>query len=511
MTSVAAVDLGAESGRILTAEFTGERLRVAEQHRFSTPVRTDERGTLRWGLEDLLAQVDEGLAALGENSTISSVGVDSWGLDFGLLDENGELLGDPVSYRDARTRGVLAEASRRVGRERLHTDTGCQLLEVNSVYQLLALRLAGDTTLDRARQLLMIPDLVHRALSGISACEYTDATTTGFYDVRRGDWATQLLSDLGLPHEFLPEVVAPGATDGELLSSRAAAPGLAHTLVVRPASHDTASAVVAVPFSDPHAAYISSGTWSLVGLEVSDPVVTDASLAANLTNEGGYGGRVRLLRNVMGLWLLQECRRQWGREGRDLTYGRIVAEAEAAEPWRSIIDPDTPEFVLRGDMPAMIREYCLRTGQPQPDTVGRVARCVLEGLALRYRATFEDLAAVTGAGVPAVHVVGGGSRNTMLCRLTADVSGIEVLAGPAEATALGNALVQLIALGELRDLDEARALARSGTDLVRYTPHPDPASGDAYERFRHLAGIGTPAFDVSIKPGTIPTRKGASA
>jgi rhamnulokinase len=264
---------------------------------------------------------------------------------------------------------------------------------------------------------------------------------------------------------------------------------------VRPASHDTASAVVAVPFADPHAAYISSGTWSLVGVEVPSPVVTRASLEANLTNEGGYAGRIRLLRNVMGLWLLQECRRQWAREGTELSYERIVAEAEAAEPWRSIVDPDAPQLVAPGDMPARLRELCRRAGQPVPDSVGRVARCVLDSLALRYRATFEQLGRVTGRAVPLVHIVGGGSRNALLCQLTADVSGIEVITGPVEATALGNALVQLIALGELRDLDEARAAVRASTAVARYTPRPDPAADDAYERFLRLGANTTQKDD----------------
>jgi rhamnulokinase len=357
----------------------------------------------------------------------------------------------------------------------------------------------------------MVPDLLHRAMSGVAACEYTDATTTGFYDVRGQRWAVELLDDLGIPHQFLGEVVAPGTVDGELRWSLAATAGLEGTLVVRPPSHDTASAVVAVPFTDPRAAYISSGTWSLVGVETPEPVVTEASLAANLTNEGGYAGRIRLLRNVMGLWMLQECRRQWGRDGSDLTYERIVAEAEAAEPWRSIVDPDVPEFITPGDMPARLRDFCRRTGQPEPDTVGRVARCIFESLALRYGATFEDLARVTGAGVPVVHVVGGGSRNGLLCQLTADVAGIEVLAGPVEATALGNALVQLIALGELRDLDEARALVRAGAELVRYPPRPAAAADDAYGRFRQLEAAQALVSEPSVHPSGIPTAEEAPA
>jgi rhamnulokinase len=511
MTTVAAVDLGAESGRVLSVALAVDGLRLREWHRFSTPVYRDKAGTLRWGLGELQRHIAKGLTALGEQATVGSTGADTWGIDFGLLDQEGRLLGDPVSHRDGRTKGMLDEAERRVGRLRLYEETGSQLLEVNSIFQLLAMHLAGDPTLGRARLLLMVPDLLHHAMSGVAVCEYTDTTTTGFYDVRRRTWAVELLGDLGIPHHFLGEVVEPGTVDGELHPSFATAPGLQGTLVIRPPSHDTASAVVAVPFTDPRAAYISSGTWSLVGMEMPEPVVTEASLAANLTNEGGYAGRIRLLRNVMGLWVLQECRRQWQREGSDLTYERIVAEAEAAEPWRSIVDPDVPEFLTPGDMPARLRDFCRRTGQPEPDTVGRVGRCIFESLALRYRATFEDLARVTGTDIPVVHVVGGGSRNALLCQLTADVAGIEVLAGPVEATALGNALVQLIALGQVRDLDEARALVRSSTKVVRYPPRPDPAADHAYERFRRLGPVPAPTAEPPIQSGGIPTAKEASA
>ena len=488
MTTVAAVDLGAESGRVLSVELADGGLRLSEWHRFPTPVQRDRSGTLRWGLGQLQRHIAEGLAALGEHTTVASVGVDTWGIDFGLLDEDGKLLGDPVSHRDGRTAGMLTEADRRVGRQRLYQETGSQLLEVNSIYQLLAMRLAGDPALARARLLLMVPDLLHLAMSGAAVCEYTDATTTGFYDVQRQAWAVELLDDLGIPHYFLGEVVAPGTVDGELLGSFAAAPGLGGTLVVRPASHDTASAVVAVPFGDPRAAYISSGTWSLVGIETPGPVVTEASLQANLTNEGGYAGRIRLLRNVMGLWILQECRRQWARDGSDLDYERIVVEAETAERWRSIVDPDAPEFITPGDMPARLRDFCRRTGQPEPDTVGRVARCVFESLALRYRATFEDLARVAGVAVPVVHVVGGGSRNTLLNQAVADVTGLPVVAGPVEATALGNVLVQLIALGDLADLAQAREVVRAsfGPEIQRFDPSASDRLAGRYDRYREL-------------------------
>jgi rhamnulokinase len=469
--TVVAADLGAESGRVVLGRFDGERVTLSEVHRFPNGA-TQVDGRLRWDLTRLWDEVRSGLAKAG---TADSVGVDTWGLDFGLLDGDGEPIADPVSHRDPRTKGVLRDVTRTLGGRRLYAATGTQLLEVNSVYQLYAAHRAGE--LDGARLMLMLPDLFHRLLSGSSVAEYTAVSTTGAYDMARRAWATDLLEDLGIPTGLLPEVVDAGTDLGPLRPGLLGGPAR----VIAPASHDTASAVVSVPFTHPDAAYISSGTWSLVGVETDGPVITDAARRTNLTNEGGAYGTIRLLRNCAGLWLLQECRRHWGNAH---TYDELAGLAARAPGGVSVVNPDHTDFVQPGDMPARIRAYCARTGQPVPETVAATVRCVLDSLALGYRATFDDLAVVTGRTVPAVHIVGGGARNDLLNHLTADVSGVPVVTGPVEATALGNVLVQLVTLGELSGLDEAREVVRRGAATRTLEPSGDGRWADLYGRYR---------------------------
>jgi rhamnulokinase len=487
--AVVAVDLGAESGRVVLGRFDGDRVGLEEVHRFPTPPRPHD-GHLRWDLRDLWSQVRAGLAAAGAAAgTVDAVGVDAWGVDYGLLGRDGELLGDPVSYRDPRTTGMVAEAVGRVGRERLYAATGIQILEINTIFQLMAEARTG--TLRRAERLLLIPDLFHRLLSGATVAEYTVASTTGAYDMAAGGWATELLGELGLPTHLLPEVVDAGT---DLGPARPELPGLGSARVIAPASHDTASAVVGVPFADPGAAYVSSGTWSLVGVETTEPVVSQAAMAANLTNEGGAFGTIRLLRNSSGLWLLQESRRQWAREGREYGYQELVRLAATAPAGVSMVNTDQTDFVAPGDMPGRIRAYCARTGQPVPADDGAVVRCILDSLALGYRLAIDDLRAVTGRPVPAVHVVGGGSRNQLLNQSVADVTGLPVVAGPIEATALGNLLVQLIALGEVKDLAQARAVveASAGPEIRRVEPSGADRLAERYGRYRELVAADRP-------------------
>ena len=476
---LAAVDLGAESGRVVLGRFDGARLTTEEVHRFPNGARPVD-GALRWPVARLWEGVRTGLAAAASRvPRLDSVGVDAWGLDYALLDADGALLGEPVSHRDPRTRGALDRARRLVGARRLYEATGTQLLEMNTVYQLLAERRqpAGRARQDVAATLLMVPDLFHYLLSGTAVVEHTAASTTGAYDVGRSAWAGGLLSDLGLPTGPLPEVVAPGTDLGPLRGC--APPGLpapprlsalARTRVITPAGHDTASAVVGTPLADPAAGYVSSGTWSLVGVETTAPVTGPAARAANLSNEGGPQGTVRLLRNVMGLWILQECRRQWAREGREFGYGELVAMAGRAAPARCLVDPDDPVFAGPGDMPARVRDWLRERGAPAPPDVPSLTRCVLESLAHRYRQVFDDLAAATGRPVPLVHVVGGGARNRLLNGLTADAAGVPVHAGPVEATCTGNLLVQLGALGELSGLAQMREVAARGADVAVHRP-----------------------------------------
>ena len=481
--AVVAVDLGAESGRVVLGRFDGSRVALEGVARFPTRSRPHQ-GRLRWDLDGLWSRVRAGLGAAGAAAgTVDAVGVDAWGVDYGLLGRDGALLGDPVSYRDPRTRGMAEEAIGRLGRERLYLATGIQLLEINTVFQLIADARTGS--LRRAARLLLLPDLFHHLLSGSTVAEYTVASTTGAYDMAGGRWAVDLLGELDVPTHVLPEVVDAGTDLGPV---KLELPGLAAAKVVAPASHDTASAVVGVPFTDPDAAYVSSGTWSLVGVELTGPVINEAAMAANLTNEGGAFGTIRLLRNSSGLWLLQESRRQWAQEGREYGYDELVRLAGTAPGGVSIINADHPEFVAPGDMPARIRAYCARTGQPVPTDDGALTRCVLDSLALGYRLAVEDLAAVTGRPVTAVHIVGGGARNQLLNQTVADVTGLPVVAGPAEATALGNLLVQLIALGEVEDLAQARAVVRAsaGAEIRLVEPLGAGRLAERYGAYREL-------------------------
>jgi rhamnulokinase len=489
-----AVDLGAESGRVVLGSFDGRNLRTTIVHRFPNQPRV-VGGHLRWDMAALWTEIVEGLDRAGAAGPVDSVGVDTWGIDFGYLDERGDLVADPVSHRDSRTEGMLAAAAQAVGRGRLYHETGTQLMEVNSVFQLLVESRSGGPP-PSARRLLMVPDLFHHLLSGSAVAEFTAVSTTGAYDVGRRAWATGLLDDLGIRTDLLPEVVDAGTDLGVVVPALADLPGLASTRVIMPGSHDTASAVAAVPFDDPHAGYISSGTWSLVGVELAHPVVDEASRRANLTNEGGVAGTVRLLRNVMGLWVLQECRRQWAREGTEIDYAALVALAAEAPAGRSIVDVDHPSFVRPGDMPARIRDYCRDTGQPLPVTFGEVARCVLEGLALRYRSAFDAIAAVRGHPVTAVHIVGGGSRNDLLNQLTADVTGLAVRTGPVEATSMGNLLVQLMTLGELASLADVRDVVRH-SDPGRLVEPRDPLPWqEHFNQFRNLVASASPVHDL---------------
>jgi rhamnulokinase len=484
MLRLAAIDLGAESGRVFLGTFDGERLSVEEIHRFpNVPVRV--QGTLYWDILRLFEGVREGLlrAARVSGGRIASVGVDTWGVDFALLDRQGRLIGNPVHYRDRRTEGMMERVFQRIPREEIYRRTGIQFMPINTLYQLFAMVAREDPWLEIAHTFLTIPDLFHYWLSGVKACEFTNATTTQCYDPLAGDWAWDLLGRLGIPTHLFPEILPPGTILGPLQPELAQELGLPETQVVAPASHDTGSAVAAVPFQHPDAAYISSGTWSLVGVEVRAPVIREEALADNFTNEGGVGGTFRLLKNVMGLWLLQECRRTWAAQGQQWDYEALVRLAEAAPPLRSLIDPDDPRFLPPGEMPARIQAFCQETGQPIPEEPAEIVRCILESLALKYRWVIERLEALLARPIPLIHVVGGGSRNALLCQWTADAAGRPVLAGPAEATALGNLIVQAMALGHLSNLEEARAVIRRSFAPLLYEPRASSTWEEAYQRF----------------------------
>jgi rhamnulokinase len=486
-----AVDLGAESGRVLVGTFDGGRLAIEDVHRFpNTPVRVG--GTLYWDALRLFGDISAGLRHAGEAGTLTSVAVDGWGVDFGLLDVRGRLLANPVHYRDRRTDGMVERAFAVVPRDEIYAVTGIQFMAINTVYQLLAMVLEDDPLLGQADRLLMAADLFAHFLSGTSATEYTLASTSQALDARTRDWARPLLERLGIPTALLPQVVPPGTDVGSLVGDLAEVRGLERTRVILAGSHDTASAVVGTPLASPGTAYLSSGTWSLIGLEVPEPVISDVSLAANLTNEGGVAGTIRLLRNVVGLWLVQESRRALWPEGGAPGYDELASLAATAPPFSAFIDPDDQRFMAPGDLPARVRAFCAETGQPVPPDTATLMRVLLESLAMRYAAAIDQLAAAAGRSIEAVHIVGGGSNHRLLCQLTADAAGLPVRAGPVEATAIGNLAVQAIAAGELASVAEARELAARSFPVTSYEPAGDWS--EARARFAALtARAGAPA------------------
>jgi rhamnulokinase len=470
--TVLAVDLGAESGRVMAVHFDGAGLALEELHRFPNKA-VEVRGTLHWDFLRLWSEIKTGIEK-GKAFTPASIGVDTWGVDFGLLDKHGDLLGNPVCYRDNRTDGMMEIAFERVPKEQIFARTGIQFMRINTLYQLMSLVESSSPLLEAAHTFLATPDLLNYWLTGEKACEYTIATTTQMLDAQTRCWATDLLTKLGLPSHIFPDIVQPGTRLGNF-------EGIP---VIAPACHDTGSAVAATPTDTAAYGFVSSGTWSPVGVETNRPYLGPDALAANVTNEGGLDGTIRLLSNVVGLWLVQQCRASWQKVGREYDYGELVRLAEAAQPLKSFIDPCSPEFLLPGDHPARVRAYCTKTGQSIPENEGAVIRTVLESLALEYRAVFDQLFEVTGIDLEVIHIFGGGSQNQLLNQLTANATGRPVVAGPIEATVMGNALVQLISLGELQDLQEARQVVAQSGALTRYEPQETAVWEEAYQRYR---------------------------
>lgn len=480
-----AIDLGAASGRAVLGSFDGARLALREIHRFANgPVELPTG--LHWNAARLFEEVKRGVAAAHRSgATLSGVGIDTWGVDYGLLSSSGELLGLPHHYRDTRTRGLMEEAFGRMPRERIYARTGIQFMTINTLYQLMADQRAGDDRLSKARTLLFMPDLLNFWLTGRRCSEATIASTSQLYDTGERAWAEDVVAALGLPRNILPEVIAPGTLVGPLHPALAAETGAGPVPVIAPASHDTASAVAAVPAVGPDMdwAYISSGTWSLVGRELPAPLRTPEALTANFTNECGAQKTIRFHKNVAGLWLLQECQRHWATQGRHYTFDELRELTRAAGPLSALVDPDHASFGEFADMPARIRAYCARTGQPEPGSDGAIARCILESLALKCAATIDQLEALTGP-VRMIHMVGGGAQNALLCQFTANAAARPVLAGPVEATAAGNAMVQALAQGRVASLGEIRAVVAASFDLVRYEPEDTGAWADARIVFR---------------------------
>lgn len=486
------IDLGAESGRVMAGLWDGNHIRLEELHRFPNgPVEI--AGTLRWDVLRLWSEIQNGLALAARKygKSVKSVGVDTWGVDHILLSKSNELIYQPFHYRDSRTNGVMANAFRRVPREKIFAATGLQFMEINTLYQLLALQKDHPEILAAADCLLMMPDFFHWCLSGARVAEFTDATTTQFFHPTKRAWSYDLLKRFGLPTKLLPKVVQSGTRLDHLRKSVSQRTGLPEISVIAPASHDTGSAVAAVPTNKTEQgtwAYLSSGTWSLMGLEVREAQLSKEVLDFNLTNEGGVDGTYRLLKNITGLWLVQQCKRAFEAKGKKVEYAHLVRLAKSAPPLRSFIDPDDSRFSNPADMPGAIRAFCKETRQPVPDSEGALVRCALESLALKYQQVLACLEQVSCKQVEVIHIVGGGSRNALLNQFTTDACNRPVLAGPVEATVMGNLLMQARACSEIGSLAELRSVVRNSCEIEAFTPRPSQVSAwqEARARFGQL-------------------------
>lgn len=478
-----AFDYGAESGRAIVARFDGSSLDLDVVHRFpNRPVRT--LGNLHWDILDLYREMLQGIrSSAAKYRHIDSIGVDTWGVDFGLLGKDGTLLGNPRCYRDPHTEGILEQAFRIMPREKLYSHTGIQFMRFNSLFQLLAMSRDHSSVLESARHLLFMPDLFHYFLTGNKSNEYTDASTSQMIDPSTRAYSRTVLESFGIPTEIMGTLVQPGALLGPIRSQVMEETGVNAAPVIAPATHDTASAVAAVPANASSWAYISSGTWSLMGIETPNPIMDAKALSFNFTNEGGVDGTTRVLKNVMGLWLVQECKRSWQRAGTDYSYEDLTRQAADATPFTSLIQPDDDSFILPADMPQAIAAFCARTGQIAPASPGATIRCALESLALKYRWVMERLEELSGKRIEVIHVVGGGCQNQLLCQFTADACGRVVIAGPVEATAIGNVLMQAVGLGLVKNLAEAREVVKRSFPIQSYVPKNAAQWQDAYGRF----------------------------
>lgn len=484
------IDLGAESGRVMAGLFNGETVELKQIRRFANePIHSGDR--MRWNIEALWGEIKQGLAAAAKEygDSIVSAGVDTWGVDHVLLDSNDQPVTQPYHYRDSRTRGILDEAFNTVSRQEIFAQTGLQFMELNTLYQLIAMNRDEPDLLKQTNHLLMMPDYFHFLLSGEKASEFTEATTTQCYNPLKGDWAFELLQQFNLPTAMFGQIVQPGWNLGPMLKDVRNETGLGHIEIIAPASHDTGSAVAAVPArksGSPTWAYISSGTWSLVGAEVNQAIMTDETLNLNFTNEGGVDGTYRLLKNIMGLWLVQQCKHVFEAKGDEFDYAQLAQAASKAEPFRSLVDPDDQRFLNPSDMTEAIISFCQETSQPAPETPGQFVRCALESLAFKYDQVLQAVEHLTGERIEAVNVVGGGCQNELLNQMTADACGKPVSAGPVEATALGNVLMQARAVGELQSLDDMRAVVRASSEMTEYEPQNQSQWSDVKGRFLNL-------------------------
>ena len=478
-----AIDLGASSGRGIVGSFDGQKLSIQEIHRFSNdPVILC--GRMHWDVLHIFHEIKQAIReTVLDGDTIRSIGIDTWGVDYALLDESGKMLSNPYHYRDARTEGIVSYVGRFFAPSELYAKTGIQTMNFNTIFQLAADLRDDPKMVENASRMLNIPDLLNYFLTGKMANEYTILSTGALLDAQKRDYAKDIIAKAGIPQRLFGDIVLPGTSLGKLLPEVQSEVGKTDAEVLTVASHDTASAVIAVPTQEKDFLFISSGTWSLMGTELDAPKINAQTEKYNFTNEGGVNNTIRFLKNIMGLWLIQESRRQWKREGKEYSFAELESLAKAAKPFRCFIDPDHPSFVAPGDLPARVREFCQKTGQYIPETVGEIVRCIYESLALKYRYTAENISTLTGISPRVIHVVGGGTKDGFLSQMTADACGIPVCAGPEEATAIGNLLVQLMAAGEAKNLSDARAIVAASFTPKYYAPQNTDAWDAAYQTF----------------------------
>lgn len=486
MKKVLAFDFGASSGRAIIGSFNGEKITLKEVHRFTNdPV--DLGGTLYWDVLRLFYEIKQGIVKAKIAGGFDSIGIDTWGVDFGLIDKNGRLLENPVHYRDKRTSGLVEESFKSVPRQKMYDITGIQFMELNTLFQLISLKKQRPEMLERADKMLFMPDLFAYFLTGKMCSEYSIASTSQLIDINTRSWSKELLDAFGIKESLFAPLTEPGTQLGNLSKEICEECGVESVPVISVCGHDTQSAITAVPCESGDFAFLSSGTWSLFGTELQKPIVNETSLKINITNEGGFGGTTGFLKNIIGLWLIQESRRQWQREGKDYSYADLEKLALSEEPFKCFIDPDAPEFVPQGNIPERVREFCRKTGQYVPESVGEIMRCIYESLAMKYRMTFEKLCECTGKDYPVIHVIGGGTKDGLLCRMTASSCGKTVKAGPIEATVMGNVAVQLMSDGTIGSISEARKAVAASESLKTYEPENTDEWIKAYESFVKIA------------------------
>lgn len=479
---VLAFDFGASSGRAIIGCFDGDKITLEEVHRFSNdPVSVG--GTVYWDVLRLFYEIKQGIIKVKIAGGFDSIGIDTWGVDFGLIDSEGKLMENPVHYRDARTVGLVDEAFKTMPKEKLYGITGIQFMELNTLFQLISLKKYRPWMLERADKMLFMPDLFGYMLTGKMCAEYSIASTSQLIDLDKRTWSKEILDAFGIKESVFAPLVQPGTVLGELSKEVCEECGVDPVPVISVCGHDTQSAITSVPCEDGDFAFLSSGTWSLFGTELDKPIVNETSMNINITNEGGFDGSTGFLKNIIGLWLIQESRRQWKREGKEYSYADLEKLALAAEPFKCFIDPDAPEFVPHGNIPERVREFCRKTGQYVPETVGEIMRCIYESLAMKYRLTFEKLRECTERDYPVIHVIGGGTKDGLLCQMTANSCDRTVKAGPIEATVMGNVAVQLMSDGSVKNIGQARKIVADSSELKTFEPKDTDKWAGAYEDF----------------------------